>query len=59
MVKDKSIPLYDDYLESKQEILNSMLHDNLPQVFLVVMKLNSMNKCSEYNKLRENLAKIE
>jgi hypothetical protein len=42
LIKEDSIPLYDNLLSEKQEVLDSILHNDADQVFITVMKLNSI-----------------
>jgi hypothetical protein len=67
LLQEKSIPLYDPLLFEKQEVLESILHNDVSQVFIIIMKLNSIttkqikfvDDCDELCKLRITLRELE
>jgi hypothetical protein len=67
LLQEGSIPLYDPLLNEKQEVLESILHTEVSQVFLTIMKLNSIttkqkrfaDDSEELSKLRKMLEDLE
>ena len=67
LLQEQSIPLYDNLLSEKQEVLDSILHNDVEQVFITIMKLNSISSkqskfagdTQELEKMRNQLATLE